>query len=461
MTTYVQQLLRRKFVQDTLILQVGKASVIIINLISAVLMARLMGDRNYGVWALAQSFFAIWQSLNLTGLGPSTTTRLAMATGARDDREILNLLGFYVQVSAAWMVFSILVMSLTGPAIARVAYSDSLHLIGSSIASIPHPGDPRIGILAALLTLTIGLDALYSMVLIVLQSRRFMREMAILLNVNQLVLTGCNITALFVYPTPEGLLVARIVYSVITMLIALWIYRRTRTGDEVVYPKLSAVFRHVRYVSPRPYWRFSFTNALDKNLSNLFTLVPIQVVGVIAGIESAGHLKLALSGLSFPGTLTNAIFDNLSATIPQSIGKRDYARLEKTVYRAALVMLIGGAVLHAGFALLMPWVVPRLFGAEWLAVIPLVAVLSLQNIIAPIGGIFNILCRAWDMLKLSIGAKIVTALLVALPSLWLVMRFGALGGAWMLNLLFILWAVLMVVMVLPTLRKRARDAQAS
>lgn len=457
MINQIQHFLRRKFVRDTLILQAGKAGVIIVNLISAVLMARLMGDRNYGIWVLAQSFFAIWQSLNLTGLAPSTMTRLSIAIGARDKDEILNLLGFYVQISAAWSLFSMVILGLFGPPIARIAYTDNMTLVGSSIAQLPHPGDLRIGVLAALLTLTIGLDSLYSMVVIALQSRRSMREVAILLNINQLVLTACTIIALIIYPIPEGLLVARLVYSFTTMMIALWLYERTRNQPEISYPSLRMVFIHAFKVSPRPYWRFSFDSALDKNLSNLFTLIPLQVVGIIAGVEAAGHLKLALSGLSFPGTLTSAIVENLSATIPQAVGRQDYARLEHNVYRAALAMLAGGVIFHVAFALLMPWVVPPLFGSEWIPVIPLVAILSIQGVIAPIGGIFNLLCRAFDMLKTAIGVKILAAVLSVLPGLWLVSYWGTEGGAWLLNLLFVLFAVLTTAVTLPALWQRSRQ----
>jgi len=75
----------RKFVRDTLILQVGKVGMTASTFLSALLVARLMGAADYGIWALAQSVLSIAQTFNLTGLNTSLSTQLPMAVGAKDD----------------------------------------------------------------------------------------------------------------------------------------------------------------------------------------------------------------------------------------------------------------------------------------------------------------------------------------------------------------------------------------
>ncbi len=54
-------------------------------------------------------------------------------------------------------------------------------------------------------------------------------------------------------------------------------------------------------MSPRPYWRFGVANAIDKNIAQLFTQIPLQLVGIFAGARAVGYLSLAMSGIAQAG----------------------------------------------------------------------------------------------------------------------------------------------------------------
>src|SRR4051812_30086183 len=123
MTIRLQRLLANKFIRDTLVLQAGKFSLLALSLLSSVVIWRLMGPQAYGVFALAQSFLIIWQSLDFSGVGTSTSTRLAIAIGARDEGAILDLLAFYVKVNVAINVVLTLSIALLGAPVAASLYS--------------------------------------------------------------------------------------------------------------------------------------------------------------------------------------------------------------------------------------------------------------------------------------------------------------------------------------------------
>src|SRR3954470_15752581 len=99
MIARLRQLLRSKFIQDTLVLQAGKFSLILLSLISSVLMWRVLGPEGVGIFALGESLLNVWQSLDLTGVGTSTSVSLAIAIGAKDEGAILDLMAFYTKVS--------------------------------------------------------------------------------------------------------------------------------------------------------------------------------------------------------------------------------------------------------------------------------------------------------------------------------------------------------------------------
>ncbi len=458
----IRQLFRRKFVRDTIALQIGKIGTTGMSALSSLAVVRLMGVENYGVWALAQSFLTIWQALNLTGVGISTSTRLAMAVGAHDEPEILNLTAFYVQVSTLWSIALALLLAVMGPAISALAYN----------------GDGHIGVLAAWLSLTMLPDALYGLIIITLQSQRSMRTLAILTNLNQVVFLICIVGALLVNPVPETLIIGRLIYSTSTMLLAFWFYIRERETYPVPYPRLMDIFRRAPRVSPRLYWRFGFLNALDKNISNLYTEIPLQMVGVFAGKAAAGYLEVGFKALAIASTFTSAVYDNLQAVIPQAVGRRDFVTLRQNLTRVILTLTVAAIGFYTIFALAVPLIV-LLFGQHWIPASPVIAALAIYGGVTMVSGIFGPLYRALDLLRPAIIAKVITLIIIALPGfLWMqrvseinpfyklftlpdfyTQQMGAVGGAWMVNGLYIVSALLTVLITFPALNKMVQQQQ--
>ncbi len=461
-----RQFLRRKFVQDTLILQVGKVGSVLLSFVSSVMVWRLMGPAIFGIFVWAQSLLAIWQSLDLTGVGTSTSTRLAIAIGARDEGAILDLMAFYVKVSTAVNVTLAISLALFGPAIAQQLYN----------------GNGQVGVLAAWLSVGSIADAFYGLVIIALQSRRSMRTIMIMQNVNQFVLTASLITAVLINPIPEALVIGRLFYSYSTLLIALIVYHRLREQGQVSYPPFSAVLRRAITVSPRPYWRFGVANAIDKNLAQLFTQIPLQLVGIIAGARAVGFLSLAMNGIGQAGVFTSAVFDNMQAVVPQAVGRGDFAGLKRNFVRVLVVMLLGGIAFYTALALLAPPFIPPLLGSRWIPAIPPLTALAIYGALTTAGGLFGPLYRAFDQMRQIIVVKLI-ALAVGLPLGLLILtrivaatpgieRFagaavlipyklfssstGALAGALLIDIIFFISITLTAVVTLPELWKRAR-----
>jgi len=438
----LRQLLRRKFVRDTLTLQVGKAGVLAMSLAASVIVPVLMGPALYGQWQLVVSLYGMWQFLNLTGVIVSAQTRLAEAVGADDTEQVLNIIGVSTRLTLLYCVFSTLLLWAAG------AFSP--------LAAWLYDGDPTIIWLAVLLTLTQPTELLYRLVIVTFGSRRQMSYVAAMQNVNQLIFVSATIIAVVIRPLPSTLVVARLGYSLLTLGIILAVYQRTRHHTRLTYPSLGAIVRAVPTASSAGYWRFGVTNALDKNTANLFSYLPVQMVGALAGETAAGYIGLALNALQQQTFFTAAILDNLQAVVPQSVGRGDYARLWRNFSQVLLVLGLGSVVFYGGFALLAPYVVP-LLGEEWLPVIPLLQILALYGAIATVGGVFGPLYRAFDYVRGALLAK-VAALVIGLPTgVWLITQYGAGGAAWLTNLLYGVSVALTVALTLPELRRRAHN----
>ena len=438
-------LLRRKFVRDTLTLQAGKVGVLAMSLAASVIVPVLMGPTTYGQWQLVVSLYGIWQFLNLTGAIVSAQTRLAAAVGANDTNEVLNIIAVAARLTLLYCLASTVLL-----------WAASLLL---PLADWLYNGDPTVIQLAILLTLAQPTELLYRLVIVTFSSRRQMRHVAAMQNINQFIFVSATIIGVIVRPLPSTLVFARLVYSLLTITIILVLYQRTRHHAQMTYPSLFRIARTLPTASSAGYWRFGLANALDKNVGNLFNYLPVQMAGALAGPAAAGYVGLALNAAGQQAFFTAAILDNMQAVVPQSVGRGDYARLWRNFRKVLLVLAAGGAVFFGGFALLAPYVVP-LLGEDWLPVIPLLQALAVFGVVVTVGGVFGPLYRAFDYVRGAFLIKVAT-LTVGLPiGFWLVTQFGALGAAWLTNLLYGASVALTIALTLPELRRRAHQQHA-
>jgi O-antigen/teichoic acid export membrane protein len=447
----IRRLLARKAVRDTLFLQIGKLISTGLGALTALVLYRTLGPAVFGVYGLAEAVVATFAALDLTGIGVSTTTRLAVAVGADDREEILNLLGAHVKVAL-----------LTAAGILALVV-----LLGGIAASVQGDAAAQIAALAVWLAFAKIADALYLVPYGALQSRRSMGVFASLQTLNQAALAVCLIGAALISPTAESLVIGRLTYSIVTVALAWGLYARFRTGGAApAYPPVGAILRRAWTFSLADYRRrylgFGVLIALDKNLSNLFIQIPMQVAGAVGGTAAAGFLDLAISAINYAGVITSALFDNLTAIIPQAVGRRDFARLWHDFTRIVIGLAAGGAVVFGAAAVAAPLVIPLLVGESWLPAIPALTALAVYGVVTTAGGVFGPLYRALNLVGRAIVAKVIAVVSVGvIAALALSLNDdpsdAAAIGAWLINGFYVVSVGLTAWFTLRALRKAAQS----
>lgn len=441
----LRSVLGRKFVRDTLVLQIAKILVAGIGALSALVVFRLLGPTVLGVFGLAQSLLSLIGSLDLTGLGPSTLTRLGIAIGARDHASILDLMAFYVKLNLLINTAILIVLLVAGGPIALLVQ-----------------GDAHIGALAAGLAFGAIADGLYNLIVMALQARRSMHALALLQVINQAVLSALLIAAALSSETAEALVLARVVYSYSTLALAACWYIRLRERHEMTYPQMQMIIQRAITVPVRPYLRFGVANAVDRSITNLFIQIPIQLVGVFGGPTAVGYLDLAMSGIEQARILLLGLTENIAAIIPQAVGRGDYRGLWRDFRRTALGLLVGSAVYYAAVAAAAPFLVILFVGEEWIAAIPVIFALAVFGAITTTGSIFGPLYRALDQMREAIAVKLI-ALAIAVPAgaaLLIALtdagsddaQRAAIGGGAFISLIYCISVCLTAVVTLRRLR---------
>lgn len=445
----VRKLTASRFVRDTLWLQAAKIATVLLSFGSSLLVWRLMGPERYGAYGLAVSFLSLVHTLDLSGLGTSTASRLAVAVGAADREEARNLLAFHF----TWMT------------IVHVGLAGLIALVGRPLAE-GLSGGAHIADLALLLAGALYLDGVYTLIVTALQARRAMRTAAVLSVVNQAVLSAALIAAAASDPRAEALIAGRTAYGAITLALAIGVYAASRTTDDLL-PTFGVVLRRVGRVPGGRYWRFGLANAIDKNLAEWLVLVPVQLAGAIGGSAAAGYLGLAQTAITNAGILTSALFENLRTVIPQAVGRRDYATLWRGLRVALVGLFVGGLVLYGVVALGTIVLVPLLLGPEWLGAQAAVLALTLYGVVTTVAGVFGPVYRAFEWMAVAIRAKLAAVIvlaaavfaLAALPPL--APDLAAALSAGLIGLLFAIQAALTGLAVVPRVRALALNISAA
>lgn len=439
-----QRLLRLtqiKFVRDSAILQVGNAVTIASLVLTSVVVVRGLDSGAFGVYRLAVALYGTLVALDLTGLGLSTIVRLASALAIEDPAETLGLLAYYIKVSAAVAVGMLALAFALGPPVATWLY-----------------GDPEVGELARWLALLFVLDAPQLMVRCVLQSGRHMARLTTLTTLSALASLGLVTAAVFGGRGPGGVIAARLAASALLSAYAVAYYARVRSRLNPALPGWGAVMRRAAGVPVRRYWGFGFGIALDKNISNLFTLLPLQVLGSLHGAEVAGFLSLAQSAVSIPSSMFDTVMHNLGVRLPQDRGRGDYAAMWRNYARVTATLAAGGVVIFGVFALVAPWLVPFLYEEKSLPTVPLVGVMSVYGAIAAAGGSVSALYRTLERVRWALAAKVAALVLIAVPGYWLIREHAAPGAAWTTTALLAVSTAATAALVLPYLRRLATRA---
>jgi O-antigen/teichoic acid export membrane protein len=160
----------------------------------------------------------------------------------------------------------------------------------------------------------------------------------------------------------------------------------------------------------------------------LRTLVNPLLVGRFAGAEAVAFVALALRIAEALGTIRLAAGRMTIAALGRLQGRQEQFR--KTLERALYLQVITLGPLLCGFALLGPFVLPRVAGARWmpsLAIYPFVAAGVLVNSVYNLqASALFVIGKQWIVMQ-SYTAHVA---LLALTTLALLPRFGILGYGW-------------------------------
>ena len=353
-----QRARKKKFVRDTLILQVSTVVQNGTYFVTSVLTAKLLGLEQLGRWTTSRELYTFVFFMVSMGLTNAAISMYSRAHGADDDSARVNaiaaLLKLGAVVTALLLAAAVFVMPWAGEYFYR---------------------DRTIGLVTSVLCFSVAGEILRALAMAVLGGSRQMKRYALFDMTTNVLRVGLVASALAISPTPMAVGVAYLAHGFTSGLLALRAYAQVRAdGDpRLAPPPLRRVLAAVPSAPLREFFGLAFLLSLSKAMNTLVPrlaplLIPILGVSTISqGMEANGAYSV---GLVLTMVLTGgvgAIAQNVLPTMGQKMGESDVTLLELAPLFRRL-SLMAGAISMGTTLLSVPimwFVVTYAYGAEF------------------------------------------------------------------------------------------------
>lgn len=403
--------LRRPFVRDAGVLQLGSFATLGVNFLLSIALARTLGRDAYGAYALVVSTMTTISLFKRLGQDYEATTHLAAAYARRDARGARDALVAF-NVINVWSTIAVIPAALLlAPVITGWFYHDTELAEPLRLALLP----PIWAMLLATTTL-------------VLQCSRRVLQLTLLENANNLALALAGLLAVLAGGGVSGVFWGQLWASLAFAALAWLVYQRTQAHDPLL-PSAGALAAGVLRPAMRiwPRFRSGLAIALDKNLVSLYALAPVLLLGNQAPTAEVALLRVAMSYLAVPLLALSAVSRLLMVKLPE-LHATQPARVRRFFLQVTATAGGCSIALTLPFILLAPLLIGLLYGPAFTPAAALVPLLALDPLLAGFGIAAGPVFRTYGRNLWAVYANL-GVLAIGLPLAYLLVQSQGLQGA--------------------------------
>jgi len=353
MISRFKDFIKISFVQDVSILGIGKFFSIFLGVISSVVLARLLHPELYGIYGLVFSFIGLIGIFMNWGGNYASLTLLAEAYAKKDKQEIKNILTYFTEVTILAICIIGILSIIFAPFLTGLLYDNS-----------------QVGHWARIVLLAGFLTVIYSLLVIVLQITRKMKQLTILETFNRFIYILFSIIFVLLGFGLTGIVWGYFISAFIFLILSIFLYSFLFKKDDLL-PSLKQIFLNFGKIEFKKYFNFGFLIAVDKNLSFLISFLPIIFLGIFASVQEVGYFKIALGYITIPLVLLGPVSRLLSIQLPKS-KSYDLQIMKKHFYKTSFYSGLISILLVIPFIILAPYLIKLFYGLEYIPSIKLV-----------------------------------------------------------------------------------------
>ncbi len=343
----LKRISQKRFVRDVSILQFGNLFSFGLAAINSIVFARLLGSENYGVYSLAFAFFGLVGIFMNVGVNYTVLTLLPAAYAKKDKKEVTNILSycFYILI-LIFLTVGLLAIGLA-PFFAKLLYHQM-----------------AIGQLARYLILASNINILFFMVTSILQSIRKIKNLTLYENLNKLIYLVMPVFFILLGFGVWGIVFGHFISSIVFFIASFFYFEYLAAKNEFI-PSFGEMIKNFKEVDFKRYFKLGFLVAMDKNLNNLYTILPVTFLGMLAAsVSQVSYFKIATGYLALPALFLTPIARILTVQLPKSLvygGKIFKDNFRKSSLVSGLLFIL----LLVPFVALAPFLIKLFYGHEY------------------------------------------------------------------------------------------------
>lgn len=396
------------FVRNTAILQSSSMFANVFQAFAGIALARILQPELFGVYALSFGLAGLISVFLGAGAQDAVLTIVSGAHAIGDRARIEEAFAFLTKMTVILGAVGFF-GALTAPIIASYLYQNAM-----------------IGVYAAIvICASIISTTAYSFTSIGLQVLRRIRPLALLGLLDQISRTSFALIFVLLGLKVFGIAIGHLLGSIVVCVVSAVLWRRL-AREIPEFPTIKQLLARARTSQLSEYLGFSFWIAVDRNLSNLYNILPLMIAGIYVTTSEVTYFKLgfaymnlALGFLGPIGTLLNTEFPKMRA--------HSLERMGKNFIRVSLYGLGLSCALGVGAAIVAPLAFRILYGSEFMASVPFVYGFLPYTMIMGLGIGLGSSLRALNRVKFSIGLHTVNLLIGVPLGLFLTKMYGAWG----------------------------------
>lgn len=351
----LRALLGSRFLRESTTLQLASVAIAGSSLVSSVLLAHILREREQAVFYLAISAYAMfWTFLNL-GIAPVATMRIARAARSDDPALMAGVMGVFLRLSMALAAVALVI----GVGLWLLAPDEWL-------ASTFKGNGTRVALYAAILTAAPLFEAPRNLFAASLQGERRMVELARVEVGAELARLGFVVSGALITGDALGPTLGTLCGLFAGSLLGLDAYRRASREPGSHLPPLRVALRSKGGTSNRWVLREGVKVGLVRNVDSLGTqTIPTLLLGMFGETAWVTYLRIAQRFGALMRTVMAGINRTALPALSSLAAVKDLAGLRRVYWKASL---LSGATVSLGMLVLLPFLPPilgRLYPATY------------------------------------------------------------------------------------------------
>jgi len=423
------------FIRNVATLQVGSFGGTLVQAVFGILIARLLQPELFGVYSLSIGLASLAGLLLGAGMQDAVGTLVGSAYVKNNREELQDVLAFLLKITFYAGLLTLIIFFFL-PSLAEYFYGNSL-----------------IGWYAGIVILGVFFSSSFNAVVqLSLQVAGKIKSLALFVFGDQFLRSGLSLLFIFVGFGVLGGVSGQLIGAIAVFIFSILMWGRLRQAYSI-FPSLKELFYRTKKVSIFKYFSFSFWVAVDRNMGNLYMVLPIVLTGIYVSTGEVSFFKLAFGYLNIVLSLLGPISTLLNMEFPK-IQVEDSGKLRSSFIRISLLGLFISLILTFGAIFISPWAFRILYGESFLPSVSYIFGLMAYGALFGIGVGLGPMWRAINKVKVSITINLII-LGAGIPlGLWLIKSYGLWGSVIMVTLWFTISHLASFLYLVKSLNKR-------